>query len=259
MSRKQALALYLVGVLGQISLVSIAVFMLRSNRVVLDYSTLPGLIAIAIGGISSALWGTVISIKYRNSNFKNVFFDFFRVTQNPINYIWMLIFLLIDFLPILIGGTITVSVWYLPILMFIKHIAFGGLEEIGWRYLFQPLLQERINYFFATIITFLVWGIWHFLFFYIDGTKAEVMPFLLGLLVNSFILSALYVKTKNLWICVMTHSLINVLSQIISGGNPYIVCFTRVAIIVLAVVLVTHTNTKIKGDNYGKKYSKLLD
>lgn len=244
MNRTKALTLYLVGALGQILIVCIAVFMLRAKGVVLGYSTLPGLITIAIGGISSALWGAIISIKYRNSSFKKVFCDFFKVKQNPINYLWMLIFLLLDFLPILIGGRITVSTWYLPFIMFIKHIAFGGLEEIGWRYLFQPLLQEKLHYIFATIITFAAWGVWHFLFFYVDGTKADVIPFLLGLLINSFILSALYIKTNNLWICVMSHSLINVFSQIVSGGNQYLVYFTRNAIIVIAIVLVARTKLK---------------
>ncbi len=158
----------------------------------------------------------------------------------------MLVFIVLDFLPVAFGGTIAVSAWYLPVIMFIKHIAFGGLEEIGWRYLFQPLLQEKIPYIFATIITFAAWAVWHFLFFYLDETKADAIPFLLGLLINSFILSALFVKTKNLWICAMTHSLINVLSQTTAGGNRYLGIVTRVAIITLAILLVAWTN---KQDN----------
>ncbi len=246
MSRTKALTLYLIGALGQILIVCIAVFVLRSFGLTVGYSTPTGWIAIAIGGISSALWGTVIAIQYRNSSLKKVAGDFFRVRQNPVNYIWLLAFIILDFLPVAFGGTITVSAWYLPLIMFIKHIAFGGLEEIGWRYLFQPLLQEKIPYIFATIITFAAWAVWHFLFFYLDETKADAIPFLLGLLINSFILSALYVKTKNLWICAMTHSFINVLSQITSGGNRYLGIVTRVAIIILAVLLVARTN---KQDN----------
>ncbi len=246
MSRTKALTLYLVGALGQIIIVCIAVFVLRSFGLTVGYSTPVGWIAIAIGGISSALWGTVISIKYRNSSLKKVACDFFRVRQNPVNYLWLLVFIVLDFLPVAFGGTIAVSAWYLPVIMFIKHIAFGGLEEIGWRYLFQPLLQEKIPYIFATIITFAAWAVWHFLFFYLDETKADAIPFLLGLLINSFILSALFVKTKNLWICAMTHSLINVLSQTTAGGNRYLGIVTRVAIITLAVLIVAWTN---KQDN----------
>ncbi len=54
------------------------------------------------------------------------------------------------------GGKVIINAWFIPIVMFIKHIAFGGIEEI-WLEIF---------------------------------------------------LSVLYVKTKNLWLCVMTHSLL---------------------------------------------------
>jgi membrane protease YdiL (CAAX protease family) len=71
-----------------------------------------------------------------------------------------------------------------------------------------------------------------------------VIPFLIGLLVNSFILSALYVKTNNLWICVMTHSLINVFSQLVTGSNQYVGYFSKVVIIVIAIMLATKTIRK---------------
>lgn len=43
----------------------------------------------------------------------------------------------------------------------------------------------------------------------------------------------LCVKTNNLWICVMTHSLINVFSQLVTGGNQYVGYFSK-AVIMLA-------------------------
>ena len=36
--------------------------------------------------------------------------------------------------------------WYIPFILFFKAIIFGGIEEVGWRYIFQPVLQERRNY-----------------------------------------------------------------------------------------------------------------
>ncbi len=70
----------------------------------MGYSTPLGWIAIAIGGISSALWGAIISIKYRNTGFKTVICDFFRIKQSPLNYAWMILFLCLDFLPVVTGG-----------------------------------------------------------------------------------------------------------------------------------------------------------
>jgi len=40
-----------------------------------------------------------------------------------------------------------------------------------------------------------------------------------------------------LWICVMTHSLINVFSQIAMGGNQYVLYVCKIVIFVMAVVL----------------------
>ena len=53
-------------------------------------------------------------------------------------------------------------------------------------YLFPALIHITIV---ATIITFLCWGVWHFLFFYVDGSieAVNVPYFLLGLLTNCFI------------------------------------------------------------------------
>ena len=132
--------------------------------------------------------------------------------------------------------------------MFFKFIVFGGLEEIGWRYVFQPLLQEKFHYFQATILTFIIWSIWHLLFFYIDGSLAilQIVPFLFGLLTNSFILSALYLKTKNLWICVMTHSMINVFSQLTMSDDHYGMYLIRIIVIVASCYLVMSSKVKYK-------------
>jgi hypothetical protein len=100
----------------------------------------------------------------------------------------------------------------------------------------------------STVITFCLWGIWHFSYFYIEGTLAQVqvLYFLIGLLTNCFILSALYIKTNSLWICVMTHSLINVLSQLAIGGNYYIAYVSKIIIIVIAIVLSIDKNNNDK-------------
>ena len=253
MKQNKALLIYLSGALGQIVITSLIVCAFRYAGKIMDYSTLPGIIAIAVGGISSALWGTILSIKYKNITFKRVISDFFKIRQSYKNYLLMLGFLGLDFAAVLFGGGFIIKTLYLPFLLFIKAIAFGGFEEIGWRYFFQPLLQERIKYVFATIITFATWAIWHFLYFYIDGTLAVMrlnqdFQFLAGLLVNSFILSALYTKTKNLWLCVMTHSLINVFSQLTAGENLYVSYICK-AIIIAAAIAVVHNQASPESDS----------
>ena len=104
---------------------------------------------------------------------------------------------------------------------------------------FQPCLEKKIPYIAATIITFLCWSIWHFLFFYIDGSIeiVNVPYFLLGLLTNCFIFSALFAYSNSLWICVMTHALINTLSQITVNDNALIGNIFKVVCICFACFL----------------------
>ena len=248
MSRKQALSMYLLGTFGQVLGVSLLVCFLRVGGVKVDFTSPMGIIAVIVGGLSSALWGSLASISYHQSSFKQVLKDFFQVKDSLANYCLVLVFLLLDFFPFILGGTITTQSLVLPVVLFFKALLFGGIEEIGWRYFFQPTLEERIPYLLATLITFLAWSSWHLLYFYIDGSLAviQLFPFLVGLLTNCFILSALYHKTKNLWICVMTHALINALSQLSSTESVWLSLVIKVLIILLAMRIASSSMEKAK-------------
>lgn len=248
MKRKQALSLYLAGTLGQIFLVSFLVLFLRAWGLRVDYGTPIGLLTLMLGGLSSAIWGAIISIHYHHSSFKQLLRDFFQVNQPLSNYLLVLIFLVLDFFPLVLSGEMVIHAWYLPIILFVKALVFGGIEEIGWRYFFQPTLQEKLTYLVSTLFTFLAWSLWHLLYFYIDGSLATIhfLPFLLGLLSNCFILSAIYTKTRSLWLCVMTHALINALSQLSSVENIWLSLVIKVLIILLAVILASSSMEKDK-------------
>lgn len=249
MNRKQALLLYLLGTFGQILLVSLIVLILRAGEVRVDYGTPIGLFTLMLGGLSSAIWGAIISIRYHHSSFKQLVRDFFQVKQAPLNYLLVLIFLCLDFLPYVFSGEMIIPTWYLPIILFVKALVFGGIEEIGWRYFFQPTLQEKLTYLVSTLCTFVAWSLWHILYFYIDGSLARIhlLLFLLGLLSNCFILSAIYTKTRSLWLCVMTHALINALSQLSSTEeNLGLSLVIKVLIILLAMRIASSSVEKVK-------------
>lgn len=248
MNRKQALSFYLAGTLGQILLVSLLVWLLRAGGVRVDYGTPIGLFTLMLGGLSSAIWGAIISIRYHHSSFKQLVRDFFQVKQAPLKYLLVLIFIGLDFLPQVFSGEMIIPTWYLPIILFVKALVFGGIEEIGWRYFFQPTLQEKLTYLVSTLFTFLAWSLWHILYFYIDGslTTIHLLPFLLGLLSNCFILSVIYTKTRSLWLCVMTHALINALSQLSSVENIWLSLVIKVLIILLAMRIASSSVEKVK-------------
>ena len=248
MSRKQALSMYLLGTFGQVLGVSLLVWFLRVGGVKVDFTSPMGIIAVIVGGLSSALWGSLASISYHQYSFKQLVRDFFQVKDSLANYCLVLVFLLLDFFPFSFGGKITTQSLVLPVVLFFKALLFGGIEEIGWRYFFQPTLEEKIPYLSATLITFLAWSSWHLFYFYIDGSLAviQLIPFLVGLLTNCFILSALYHKTKNLWICVMTHALINALSQLSSTESVWLSLVIKVLIILLAMRIASSSMEKAK-------------
>ena len=248
MSRKQSLSMYLLGTFGQVLGVSLLVCFLRVGGVKVDFTSPMGIIAVIVGGLSSALWGSLASISYHQSSFKQVLKDFFQVKDSLANYCLVLVFLLLDFFPFILGGKITTQSLVLPVVLFFKALLFGGIEEIGWRYFFQPTLEEKIPYLSATVITFLAWSSWHLFYFYIDGSLAviQLFPFLVGLLTNCFILSALYHKTKNLWICVMTHALINALSQLSSTESVWLSLVIKMLIILLAMRIASSSMEKAK-------------
>ncbi len=248
MKRKQALLLYLVGTLGQILLVSLLIWLLRAGGVRVDYGTPIGLFTLILGGLSSAIWGGYVSIRYHHSSFKQLVRDFFQVKQPLSNYLLVLIFLGLDFLPLVLSGGMIFKAWYLPIMLFCKALVFGGIEEIGWRYFFQPTLQEKLTYLVSTLCTFVAWSLWHILYFYVDGSLITIhlLPFLLGLLSNCFILSAIYTKTRSLWLCVMTHALINALSQLSSAESLWLSLVIKVLIILLAMKIAGSSMEKVK-------------
>lgn len=115
-----------------------------------------------------------------------------------------------------------------------------------WRYrrnwleiYFSTHFRRRNRIFVSTVITFILWGIWHFLYFYVENTISEVriISFLFVFFINSFVLAALYKKTESLWICVMTHSLINTFAQISVGGNSYISYLSKIFIVIVACLV----------------------
>lgn len=207
---------------------------------VTGYSSPAGILVIAAGGLSTAIWGTVYQIRHNGKTIKSILSDFFRFRADIKGYLLAAVFLLLDFIPVIAGGHMAVA-WYRPFMIFPTAILFGGVEEIGWRYTFQPLLEEKLPYVLSSLITFMCWGIWHFMFFYIDGSLSAVrpLPFLTGLLINCFILSCIFNYRRNLWLCAMTHALINTGAQSIANDDTNIVLdiAAKIVIIILAAVI----------------------
>lgn len=235
---------------GIILPVSAAVLLM--NRFVLPvYGTVLGAMAIAVGGISTTVAGIVAarrSGKMKHST--ELLRDFFALRQPIRNYAIMLVFLLLTF-----GHRIISSQWqegrsYLSVPgLFLVAILFGGIEEIGWRYLFQPTLEKKLSFALASSVTFGLWGLWHILYFAADGSIWQMTPsglllFLWGLLGNTFILGAIYRITQSLWICVCYHALLNALTQALVPTGAMGALIVAMLCVALSIVLVRVTDNR---------------
>ncbi len=220
---KKIFSAYLIPSLVLALIVAIVAVMLDSIGIELGYTSPVGLILIALGGISTAFFGARFQYKYNNKSIKDIVSDFFSIKQPPIFYLLVILFLFLDFVGVITGLGFEIDNPVTPLLIFLKAILFGGIEEIGWRYTFQPEMEKRFSYKVSTFMTFLAWSVWHILYFCIDGSiyfysDEEIVFFLIGLLTNCFILSVIYKKSGSLWLCVMTHALINTGAQL----SPYV-------------------------------------
>lgn len=245
MKENKILTKYLFPMMIQIILIALAAVIFSMNGIVLGYESIIGIVLIVMAGISSALWGVLYQCKYNNNRFWKIIKDFFDIRQSIKSYLFVIIFLLIDFGGVIISKGFRIESIGVIILLFLKAIVFGGIEEIGWRYTFQPAMERKFGYIPAVFITFVCWGIWHFLFFYIDGSIANVngLFFLLGLLTNCFVLSALYAYSGSLWICVMTHALINSFSQITVKDNVIISIISKILCMVIALTMTARSGS----------------
>ena len=85
--RKNEFRLYLTGTIGRIMVIAVIVYLLCRMGIVVDYTTVLGMIAIGIGGISSAIWGSIVTVRYRKVNFKRIVIDFVNVKQLVFSYL----------------------------------------------------------------------------------------------------------------------------------------------------------------------------
>lgn len=108
--------------------------------------------------------------------------------------------------------------WYLmPLILLQATFIYGGEEELGWRGVMQPLLEKKLNFPVATIITGLVWGIWHIPLWFVNGSSQQNMSFLFFLalaVILSFWLAVIYKKTKCVFACSVFHGLTNTLLSV---------------------------------------------
>ncbi|MEK5382708.1 CPBP family intramembrane glutamic endopeptidase [Niallia sp. FSL W8-0635] len=173
-----------------------------------------------LGVISPAISAVIIN---KNLDSKEEFKFFIKNSSTPPKkiseyffiFVVTVLFQLIPFY--LIGGEQTGTLLLL-LLQFPIYIVIGGLEEIGWRGLMLPELEKRLSLFISTLVIGVVWSLWHLPLFFIMGTYQyeflNFFTFTLNTISFSFVLSVIFYKTKSIFLCIITHALLNSLSAV---------------------------------------------
>lgn len=122
---------------------------------------------------------------------------------------WWYVFLLFGFPAIsfagalIKGNALSAPMFTEPLPALLPAIGFmlilGPMEEIGWRGFALPILQRHLAPFWAGLILGIIWAVWHLPAFMLSGTPQATwsfLPFFLGSIACSLILTALFNDTR---------------------------------------------------------------
>lgn len=181
-----------------------------------------------IGGLGPTI-GAFLSMHPGKDKFeyKSFIKQIFRAKVNVLWYLFVIIVPFVLFSISFVINTFTLRTetqlfskpLYYLIPAIVSNILFGGLEEIGWRGVLLPQLIKKFPIIISTLFTSFIWSLWHLPLWFINSLPQQDMnPFIfiiLGLCF-SLILTVIYSKTKSIFLCVITHSLFNSYSGIIT-------------------------------------------
>ena len=190
---------------------------------------------------------------------KEYFKNAFSLKQKPLHYVLTAAMTAIYFIvPAITGGLSTQTSPGLEKMGFSGHIPLlaaliaapvfffgGGSEELGWRGVLQPGLEKKMHCIPASLITSVLWSLWHLPLWFIDGTgQAEVNFGLFSLMVIglSFALTAIRRVSGSVWLCILFHCEINSIQGAVPVNDSPInrIAASAVYIAVSAAVIFWH-------------------
>lgn len=183
------------------------------------------------------------------ADFKDWLKNVFDFKHNVLSYLMVMVLEILFILPQCLisgyenGAPVFAIIFMVPMMLF-----GGGLEEAGWRYILQPELERKYKFVISTIIVSMIWWLWHFPLFYIQGTAQygqNYLAFGINVLGLSFVLASIRKNTDSVWLCVLFHCIANSLSAtFIINDNILGNIVTTVILIFISLVLVKINSRK---------------
>lgn len=197
---------------------SISIFVTQSS--ILSFGTPIFMLIYGVAGYSPSIAAFFTIKRYRSKNELRLFLrSILNMKQSVLMYLYTICIPIILWLTAyivyrILGEDLLVFrkpiyslIWLVPLM-----IIGGGLEEIGWRGYLLPKLLEKFSPAISTLIVGIVWGIWHLPMWFVVGTpqqNLQFIPFTLGCIATSFIMTPLYCKTRSIWLCILAHAVNN--------------------------------------------------
>lgn len=183
---------------------------------------------------------------------KELLFNFFLGTPNKASHYAIVFALFVaqffNFYLFKIEG-VELSVQVFMITFVGQFMLGGGLEEGGWRGYLLPCLYKKYNILFASVLVSIVWVFWHLPYFFISGSMQAGESFLSYALIGiitGFILTAIYLLTKSVLLCMLFHSWQNTIVMTVQADMLNI--WFAVSFILLGVVSILICMFKKKQD-----------
>lgn len=216
----------------------------------LQYGTPIAMILYVIGGNAPPIVAYAVLRKGNNKiTIKHFAKEAFSIKEKPRFYWVLIVFISLYFgVPAVMQGISGGAELYVGLLCVPLMILFGGLEELGWRYILQTSLEKQLPFEMATSLTACIWAVWHLPLFFIKGTVQSSESFGLFVIMvfgMSFALATILYISKSIWLCILFHSMINALSSTwIIQDIIEIKIYTTTSMILLATLIVRYYKKK---------------
>lgn len=220
---------------------------------VLAFGAPLGSIFYVLGGVSPAICEIVLKKK---SSFKEEFKSFLKSIVNPKHSIWMYVYaiggaMLIQAIPVLFHLSEVKQPLYMGFVMIIPMIIGGGVEEIGWRGLLQPQLEEKCPHIVAAITVGVIWAVWHLPLWFIDGTNQQSLNFgwfCINTIMLSFFIGSVTYVSNSIFMAIIAHASINAFWEVMAATDEIIPSI----LLMFGVIIVTIVIDSL----FGKKGKK---
>lgn len=160
-------------------------------------------------GMAPAYAAFIVERKYMAVTWKAFWKRIFQTDNSKRSFAILALFAVIQFGACSFQEEYMGNPWYLFILFMPLMIYGGGLEEIGWQGIFQPILQKRLPFLAAAITGGVVWSIWHLPLWFIPNSSQSAYSFTaftLFCITLGVTLAAAHKITGSIWVSVLLHA-----------------------------------------------------